>query len=235
MAEKKKIENPHKGHRKRMKTRMFKTGLDSFEPHEIMEVMLYYTNPVRDTNSLGHSLIKKFGSVQNVLDASVDELLSVAGIGENTVSHIKFIKEISKIYMKEVASHQKLDSPEKLYEYFKAIFKGEHIEQLHIICLNHEMELVLDEKVCEGDIGNLNIDMRKMIEIVLKSRCDTVVIAHNHPKGLHMPSKADIQATRRIYNALANINVRLIDHIIVGMNGEFSVRNSGLMPDIWHD
>lgn len=236
MAEKiNKRENPNKGHRKRMKNRMFKSGLESFEPHEIMELMLYFTHPIRDTNALGHSLIKKFGSVQNVLDAQEDELLSVSGIGESTVSHIKFIKEISKIYMKQVASLQMLDTPQKLCEYFKATFIGEHVEQLHIVCLNHEMELVLDEKVCEGDVGSLNIDMRRMIEIVLKSRCDTVVIAHNHPKGLHMPSKADIRTTRTIFNAFANINVRLIDHIIIGMNGEYSIRNSGLMPDIWNN
>ncbi|NLJ15865.1 MAG: DNA repair protein RadC [Clostridiales bacterium] len=231
----KKYEDLHKGHRQRMKAKMIKNGLSSLEPHEIMEIMLFFTNPRKDTNALGHLLIKKFGSIRGVLDASHDELINISGIGESTASHISFIKEIAKIYMQQSISAEKLDSPEKLCSYFKAVLIGEDVEQLHIVCLNHEMELVLDEKVCQGDIGRLNVDMRRLMEIAIKSKCDTVAIGHNHPKGLHIPSKADIQTTRRIYNAFANINIRLIDHIIIGINGETSIRKSGLMPDIWYD
>lgn len=228
-----KIKQLHAGHRQRMKRRMLKNGLESFEPHEMMEILLYYTNPRRDTNELGHLLIDTFGSVRDVMDADFDELCAVKGISESTASHIIFIRELIRIYLMRSAGEVLLDSPVALCKYCSAAFLGKKVEQIRLLSLNHELGLVSDDLVSEGEIGSVQVNIRKMLEIVIKNKCDIVVVTHNHPKGSDMPSKSDIQSTRRIFNALANINVQLADHIIVGMNGETSLRAAGMIPDIW--
>lgn len=209
--------NIHKGHRDRMKSKFLKNGLESFENHEILELLLYYSIARRDTNPIGHELLERFGSISGVFDANYEELMSVKGISEHSAILIKMIPQLAKSYIesKQTKDAVSLTSMQEIYDFCRMLFVGKLNEEFYVICMDKRSEVITYRKISEGLIDETPVNMRKLVEIIVKSNASKVILTHNHPSGTALPSKSDILATKNIRTVLGGINVVLFDHIIV--------------------
>ncbi len=208
--------NLHEGHRSRLKNRFLESGLDSFEPHNILELLLFYSIPRKDTNGVAHELIERFGSLSGVFDASVENLIKVDYITENSAALIKMIPAISRAYLVDkMTSTKKFDNVETLKEYLLRLFYGEKNECVYVLFLTNGFELISAEKLHEGSVNSTHLSTRKLLEQVIKTNASMIILAHNHPKGAVVPSMEDIETTSKIHEMLKTINVDLVEHFIV--------------------
>lgn len=210
----------HSGHRSRMRERYLKSGLDSFAPHEVLELLLFYTIPYRNTNDIAKRLIALFGSVSGVLDAPIDALVE-AGLTENQAVFLKLIPDVTRLYYRE--KFESDDGPidyERLPDIIAARFIGYESSE-------HVLLLLADAKgrecfcgfIMDGNFETISLSTRKILRLAMNYGAASAAIAHNHPSGVALPSSSDVNATRELRRALAAIDVKLIDHFIVA-NGE---------------
>lgn len=222
--------NLHEGHRKRMKERFLSHGVESFTEVQLLETLLFYGVPKKDTNDTAHLLINTFGSFAKVVEADYSELIKVKGIGENAASLLKFFQMASKMYLISSFSGEEkvsLATTKALCNYCANLFLGNTNEVLYAIGLDCDLFLVDKELVLEGDPGQVRMPSRKIVEFALKCKCDRIALAHNHPMGSSMASRADISATSDLKDTLEAVGIELIDHVIVGKYGPLSIRNDG--------
>ena len=234
--------NLHEGHRKRVKERFLKFGVDSFTDVQLLEALLFYAVPKKDTNDTAHLLLDAFGGTfAKVVEADYNELLKVNGIGENAASLLKFFQMAAKKYL--ISSFSEADDAVKrtvtgqsaLCEYCSNLFLGCKNEVLYAIALDQELMVISKEIIMEGDPGKINVSERKVVEFVLKHNCDRIALAHNHPGGTSQPSRSDINTTSDLMELLDKLDVELVDHIIVGKFGAVSMRENAASDKIWKD
>lgn len=220
--------NQHSGHRERVREKFMRSGFESFLPHEILEMMLFYVIPRADTKPLAHELIKTFGSLSAVFDAEIEDLIKISGISENRAIYLKMIPKLINAYTSSRSENTILDSSDKARKYFIDQFTAITKERFLVVCLNHSLEIVGQKIIAEGTHSSVSFDIKKMCEFIFKCNCDSVFIAHNHPYGDILPSQDDISSTRRLHQSLSNVGIRLLDHVIVGGSGDaISMRESG--------
>ena len=206
----------HKDHRKHTKDRFLSEGLDSFEPHNVLELLLFYSIPQNDTNETAHMLINRFGSLSAVFDAPYDDLLTVPGISEHSATLIKLIPAISRRYAMEKNSKvTKLSSIEDIGKYLVARYLGVTEETVLLLLLDNKFGLIDCVKVHEGSVNSSAITMRKLIETALFKRASMVVLAHNHPSGVALPSSDDLFTTQQVKRAFDLVEIGMLAHIIV--------------------
>ena len=210
--------NYHEGHRDRMRAKFAEHGGDVFEPHEMLEMLLYYSIPRRDTNEIAHSLLEHFhGSISEVMDASVSELMEVRYISYNTAVLIKMIPTFCRMYEQDIAKpKESVTSASAAKAYFKKKFFGRENEMFYMLFLDNSGKVISCELVAQGSVNTANIDINKIVRLAISTHASSAVAAHNHPRGTPLPSADDLNGTKKLYAALANINVSLNDHIIVG-------------------
>lgn len=224
------MKNLHVGHRKRVKQRFLKTGLSSFDKHNILEFLLFYSIPRKDTNELSHNLINHFGSFSAVFDASFEELIKVDGISESTAVLIKLVPSITAEYLKDKSDNGIiLYSTKVIGEYLKPFFLDKNKECVYCVCLDNKLKVIKTSLMFEGNVNTVSLVNRKVIEFVTANNASTVIIAHNHPNGLAIPSESDILTTNKLKEALSLIDVRLLDHIIISDNDFVSFAESELL------
>ncbi len=217
MAEK----NIHSGHRKRVKANVIKNGFSQLEEHKLLELMLFYSIPREDTNELAHKLINEFGSFEDVFKANIEQLKRVEGVGENTAVMIAAMGEAFYRISKANPSKKRIyKNTEDLKEYAVSLLQGENIEKVVLMCFDETKKLKRCSLISEGDKVSSEIDMKKIIKIIVDSDSSIAVLAHNHPTGTAEPSAYDIDATRTVCVTLRKIGYALADHIIVGGNGD---------------
>ncbi len=228
MAEGQKQTHAHGGHRKRLKARFVREGLDSFENHNALELLLFYAIPQRDTNELAHQLIEAFGSFSAVFDASVESLMQVAGVGENTAILIKMIPAMYAKYVqdKNRADVLFLKSAEATGEYLVSQFAGKSHEQFLAVLMNHKCKVLNTVVISEGTADSTAIHLRKITEAAIHAGATNLFLAHNHPDGVAAPSVADVDATRYLIRSLSGLGIRVNDHFIVSGNDWFSMATS---------
>ena len=217
----------HKNHRARMRKRFLKTKFKNFYDHEKLELLLFYAIPVKDTNKIAHELLDKFKTIGGVFDATVDQLMSVDGVGENTAILFKLILEIMKDYSLPECKRVSYDNSELLCEYFSNQFLGERNEIVKAVCFDDKLRIIDCADISEGDIGSAQIYIKDLVKFAIKNNSDTIAIAHNHPNGDVNPSDDDLHTTKIIYKRLDGIGIELIDHIVVAKGQTISFRNSG--------
>ena len=206
----------HKDHRKHTKDRFLSEGLDSFEPHNVLELLLFYSIPQKDTNETAHMLINRFGSLSAVFDAPYDDLLTVPGISEHSATLIMLIPAISRRYAMEKNSKvTKLSSIEDIGKYLVARYLGVTEETVLLLLLDNKFGLIDCVKVHEGSVNSSAITMRKLIETALFKRASMVVLAHNHPSGVALPSSDDLFTTQQVKRAFDLVEIGMLAHIIV--------------------
>lgn len=233
--------NIHEGHRQRVKERFLRFGVESFTDVQLLEALLFYAVPKKDTNSIAHLLLDTFGGTfAKVLEADYDELVKVRGIGENAASLLKFFQMASKRYL--VSSFAAEDEIGKrvtgqafLCDYCKKLFLGCKNEVLYAIALDSELIVIAHDIIAEGDPGKVSLSARKIVEFALKHNCDRIALAHNHPNGSSQASRNDINATASLVDTLDGIGIELIDHIIVGKYGATSMHENVLADRVWKE
>lgn len=225
------MNNPHAGHRKRLRERFLKSGLDGFQSHEILELMLFYALPRIDTNSLAHELIDRFGSISGVFDAPVDELIKVSGLTENGAVLLKMIPPLCGIYGLDSLESEVLDNSQKVCAYFWHSFMGIKNEQLRIVCLDNNLKIVASTILNHGTVSAVPMCTRSIVEFTYRSGCEMIILAHNHPGGRAEPSQADIAANTQLCGVLKSVGIKLLDHIIVGGERAMSMYDSGYFSE----
>jgi len=216
----------HEDHRKRVRERFLTAGLSSFPPHNVLEMLLFYSISRRDTNEIAHHLLDRFGSLAGVLEAPFEELCKVDGIGENSAVLIVFIFQLAKRYISDQAgSKLSFDSTEEFWRFVSAQFIGCKNEVAYLLCLDNAGQLL---KCCPVSLGTknvVNLDNRTLLETAFLHNATAVVLAHNHPNGLAAPSSNDIRRTESAVKLFQQVNVKLLDHLIVAEGECFSMAN----------
>ena len=219
--------NPHDGHRLRMKHRFLDNGLDGFNPHEVLELLLFYCVPRKDTNPLAHRLINRFGGLPEVLDADFDQLMRVDGVTENVATFLVLMRSAVRRYQQEsVRDNTRFENFEQIGAYVRAQFYGERVEKLRMMCLNNRGELLNCSVISEGTLDSTAVNVRGIIETALRYPTTKVILAHNHPAGFAIPSDADFENTVRVRRVLDGIDIQLVDHIVVSAEDYVSMRLS---------
>lgn len=221
-------ENIHAGHRKRLKKRFLCEDIDNFEHHNILELLLFYAIPRMDTNEIAHNLIKQFGGISEVFDAPHSELIKVKGVSDNAATLIKLIPSLSRVYMQNQSLDSLvLDSSKKIGEYFVNQFIGKNQEIVYIMCLDSSCSIINCNVLAQGTVTQANVSIRIITEIVVKHNACSVILAHNHPRGLAVASNEDVITTVTIKKALKQLDIVLLDHIIVAQNKYASLAELG--------
>ena len=206
----------HAGHRQRMRERFLRQGLDGFAPHEILELLLFYAIPQKNVNPLAHSLIERFGSLASVFAADRDELRAVDGIGDVSADLIKLVSSITRrIAMEDVSPRDSYNSISKIVKYLSNLYMGVAVERVYMMLFDNSLHLLDCVHVGDGTINTFVMQPGIMAKKALYRNASSVVIAHNHPHGLAIPSPEDIVATRKLYATFDLIGVQLLEHIII--------------------
>lgn len=220
---KKPQKNVHEGHRERLRQRFLKEGLDNFQDHNVLELLLFYSVPMKDTNEEAHNLINTFGSLSGVFDASYEDLCNVKGIGGRSATLIKMMPELFKKYETDKLNNDDvvLNTSELVAKYVSTHFKGVTKEKLYLMCLDSNCKMISFELISEGIVNATPINARRIMEIALKDNASNFILVHNHPSGVVAPSRKDIDATVGIINLMEKVGLRLSDHIIIGHGDDF--------------
>lgn len=227
----------HNGHRQRVRERFLESGLSGFAEHEVLELLLFYCIPRCDTNEIAHRLIDRFNSFAQVLDAPISELEKVEGIGENAAIFLTLMREVSGYYqVNRFAKNEALTTIDAYGRYLVPYFSTQRSEEVYLLCLDAKCMVLCCRKVGDGSINATNVSIRKIVEMALTANATSVVLAHNHPSGVALPSAEDIATTKLIANALIMVDVILNDHIIVADNDYTSlVLSKYYSPDDVYD
>lgn len=210
----------HDGHRGRLKERYVNFGIDSFEQHQILELLLFYAVARKDTNELAHELIARFGSISNVCDAPISELIKVKGISQHSATLIKLIPDLARVYLDDKNKTGDIfNTREAVVNYLRPKFVGKLNEIVAALFIDNRGKLVEFSIISEGAVNAAQVNMRKIMKLCMNNDATGVFLAHNHPRGLPLPSADDIETTKIIHNALAEVGVKLIDHFVFGEDG----------------
>lgn len=221
----------HAGHRKRMRERFLQTGLDGFQEHEILELLLFYAIPRVDVNPLAHRLLQRFGSLHDVLAAPVRTLTEVEGMTQNAAVYLHLLASVYAAAPERTYHQLPLDSPSALCAYFQQLYAYENREILRLACLDERYYLRNCHVLAEGSLTHVSSSIRTVVEHAVLDHCGIVVLAHNHPNARAQVSRDDPISTRQLSEYLKTLSITLHDHIIVGENNVISMRDSGCMPD----
>ncbi len=220
----------HDKHRQRLKERFLQEGLEGFNEINALELLLFYCIPRIDTNPLAHRLINRFGSISRVLDASPAELMEVEGVGQNTATYLRLVAHTSRYYYVNSAERSKiLHTLDQCGEYLIPYFIGKQVETVYLLCLDAKCKVLCCRQVSQGSTTTAAITTRRVVELALEAKASSVVLAHNHPCGIAMPSQADIQLTKGLMKTLRAVDVILLDHMIVAENDYVSMVQSGMI------
>jgi DNA repair protein RadC len=209
--------NLHEGHRERVRDKFLETGnLDNFKDHEILEFLLFYAYLQKDTNEIAHSMINTFGSFSNALEAAPHEIMRRCNVTERVAVLVSLMPHIAKAFL--LGKYEKkevMDNSRPVGEYCTKLFIDSKYEAFYMICLDTTRRLLCTELIQKGDLDSAVIYPRLVVEAAIRNHAAAVVLTHNHPGGTLMPSKSDMQVTKRLKAALETVGIELIDHIIV--------------------
>lgn len=220
----------HEGHRERLTNRFYRDGFESFAEHEMIEFLLFYALPRVDTNLIAHRLIKTFGSLSGVLEADPKDLQQVSGIGPKAAAFLTMLPDAFRAYERsKLGKRPVIRSIKDACDYARTLLFGKPYEQFYVIWLGTQNRVIHYEQLSEGSVRESPVYISRIASAALRHHAVKSVIAHNHPGGSVTPSKADLETTQCILNALALLDIELVDHIIVSENEAFSFQADSLM------
>lgn len=223
----------HTGHRQRVKNRFKEFGIDSFEYHEILEFLLFFGIPYKDTNEIAHKLIKKFGKFSEVFDASIQDLKEVGGMTENAAILIKALPQIAKKYREDKLENvSKLSCLNDCIIYLKNLLSDLNNEMFLMLTLDSNEKLIRCNKMTIGSVNKVHINVRNVLEQALQDRAVNIVLAHNHPSGNLSPSEDDLKVTQKIINSLSYADINVYDHIIIAGDKHYSFASERILNSL---
>lgn len=223
----------HDGHRQRLKERFRQEGLDGFNELNALEILLFYCVPRSDTNPLAHRLLDRFGSFSAVLDASIEELEEVEGVGHNISTFLHFIPQVQRYYFNSKNRDITiLQTSGDCGNYLRPKFINRKNEMVYMVCLDAKFKMLACKQLGEGSVNSAGVPIRRIVDAALKTNASMVVLAHNHPGGVAMPSTDDVQVTERVAQALIGVDVVLQDHLVFADGDYTSMTASGYFKPI---
>lgn len=226
-------DNVHSGHRSRVRKKFLDNGIDSFETHEILELLLFYAVPMKNTSILAHKLLDYFGSISAIFDAPFDALVE-AGLTESQAVMLKLMPDITRLYIDDKHNNKsKVVDIDNLPDAIIRKFIGRENENVLALLIDAKGKEVFCGIVSKGSLNDTSLPIRKIVDFSLRYNAKSVIVAHNHPSGVALPSKDDLDATINLKNALDLIGVRLLDHYIVADNDCVSLAQSKILPTVF--
>jgi len=220
--------NIHQGHRQRLKNRFLSEGLDHFGDVNMLELLLFYCVQRKDTNPLAHRLLDHFGKLADVLDAPFEELIKVEGVTENIATYLLLIKEAGRYYQVSRSSDSViLPTLTDCGKYLVSYFYGKKRETMYLLCLDAKCKVICCKQLGEGSVNSVSISVRKIVETAINANATSVILAHNHPSGIAVPSLEDIQTTKHLAMALRAVDITLADHMVISDDDFVSMIHSG--------
>ena len=237
MAEEEKTKNNAKGHRERVRKKFLENGFNGLEDYEVLELLLFYVIPRKDTKAIAKELIKKFKTLANVLKADTLELKTVNGLGDVAITFLKMMGALpEKIYEDKLKNQKlikddrnKITDKEVLLKYLRNKIGYEDVEKFYVIYLSSSNEVIAFEESSSGTLDRSSIYPREIYKRVIMENAKSIIIAHNHPSGNTCPSKCDIDITNEIAKGLKNFGALLLEHIIITRDSYFSFLEEGLI------
>lgn len=220
----------HEGHRERMREQIRTSGMDSLSDVQALEYALYFIQARGDTNELAHRLLMRFGTFSQVLQAPESELLKVDGVGPRTAEFLTLFWKMERRHqMARGREFTILSSTQRCAAYLLPFFIGETEEAVYLLCLDAKCKVLDCSLVHRGAVNSALISTRKVVKKALDHNATSVVLAHNHPSGIALPSGEDQQTTRLLREALGLVDVQLVDHIIVADGDYVSMAADGML------
>lgn len=221
------------GHRARLRERMMKEGLDNFQDHEVLELLLYQYLPRKDTNKIAHNLLSKFGSFAGVLNAKPDQLMTVEGISEVTACNIAMLKEVLVRYRRSQARTINLGSMESIIKYAHTLVADNYCEKLVVVYVDHSTNYLYSDVFTSHSIDKVNVEIKQIVSSAMRTNAAGVMLFHCHVKGVCQPSKADVDFTNQLLVALASMGIVVLEHIIFNNRNEhYSFYTQKLMDEL---
>ena len=230
-------EKDNQGHRERIREKFLKNGIDGFAEYEILELLLTYCIPRKDTKPIAKDLLNKFKTLDNVFKADFDKLSVIDGLGNNSIAFLKLIGDLPSIIYKDELKNKKLVDKETLkisnkdilLKYLRNKIGYEEIEKFYVIYLSSSNEVIEFEENSAGTLDRSSVYPREIYKRVINLNAKSIILAHNHPSDNITPSKSDIELTNEIAKGLKNFGALLIEHIIITKNSYFSFLEEGLI------
>ena len=220
----------HDGHRKRLIDTVFNGGLDNLSEIQVAEFLLFYVFPRGDVNPLAHKLIDRFGNIANIIDADINELKSIAGIGDVAAKKIIGIGELfNKVNDYRAKRYDVISSTEDLCDYFEEMLRFLTTENFYIVGFDHKFRIVGKKKLTSSSSGNVGVTPIMVANFISSTKPAGIVIAHNHPNGFCTPSKQDEESTMKLKNLVESLGVKFVEHIIVGNDGIYGVERGSVL------
>lgn len=237
MAEEEKTKNNAKGHRERVRKKFLENGFNGLEDYEVLELLLFYVIPIKDTKAIAKELIEKFKTLANVLKADTLELKTINGLGDVAITFLKMIGALpARIYKDELKNQKlikddknKITDKEVLLSFLRNKIGYEDVEKFYVIYLSSSNEVIAFEESSSGTLDRSSIYPREIYKRVIMENAKSIIIAHNHPSGNTCPSKCDIDITNEIAKGLKNFGALLLEHIIITRDSYFSFLEEGLI------
>ena len=230
-------EKDNQGHRERIKEKFLKNGIDGFAEYEILELLLTYCIPRKDTKPIAKELLNKFKSLDNIFKADFDKLSAIDGLGKNSIVFLKLIGDLPSIIYKDELKNKKLVDKETLkisnkdilLKYLRNKIGYGEIEKFYVLYLSSSNEVIEFEENSVGTLDRSSVYPREIYKKIINLNAKSVILAHNHPSDNITPSKCDIELTNEIAKGLKNFGALLIEHIIITKNSYFSFLEEGLI------
>ncbi len=218
----------HTGHRQRLKERFMTEGLDHFDQLQVLELLLFYCVPRQDTNPIAHALLDRFGSFSQVLEAPASELRKVPGVGENVAAFITLLTATCRYYqVNRSTTGAVVTTVEQCGEFLLPYFCGRRNETVFLLCLDAKCKVISCKEVGEGSVNSASVPIRRIVEMALGDNASSVILAHNHPSGVAVPSLEDRYTTKKLAMSLEAVEIELVDHLVVADDDFVSMRQSG--------
>jgi len=218
-----KKENPHEGHRKRMRERYNATGFNGFQDHEVLEMLLYYCYPNGDTNETAHRMLNEFHTIHHLFESDVDVLMKKLNCSERIAVFLNMMPKITKVYLE---SKWKYQSPvltrKQALAYVRPLFIGLKEEYFFVMTLNTAHKVINITCISKGSVNEVAPHFSHILDEVVMNKASSIILVHNHPAGTITPSISDIKATRAIVEKLNAIKIDVIDHLIIADNKYYS-------------
>lgn len=221
-------DNIHKDHRQRLKYQFLENGIGTLTEVQVLELLLFFAIPQRDTNPLAHKLLNEFSSIKDVLSASPEELMRVSGVKENTATLLKLVHGLIN-YTSLPKDANFIGSTSEAREYCANLFHGVEVEQFYVICMSKENVIKKIKMMAIGTNDEVGVQIRNITEFVILSKCNRIIICHNHPGGRARVSDQDMVFTFTLLCSCMLNSIDILDHVIVGESKTISMNEQGLL------
>lgn len=222
---------PHwQGHRDRLRTKLIKRGANALEDYELLETLLFAFIPRRDVKPVAKALLTRFGGISAVLAADPQDLIKVSGVGETVAAYIKATQEIgARAAIETIQTRPVISSWSALLAHVRTQLQHEPREQFRVLFLDRKNQLIADELMGQGTVDHAPVYPREIARRALELSASSLILVHNHPSGDPTPSRADIDMTREIMDALGPLEITVHDHLIAARSGVTSFKTQGLI------